>query len=122
MISNIEDEVVRIDASSDFNESQTLLQLLSASVKHTESGVVDVFRVLVLEELSMIGQHAALYERLLHSALSLKVLVLCTTGGKPATQAMNGVVIPDAIVNAGDRIRMLIVEDNIWIGDGATSR
>ena len=52
MIANIEDEVVRIDAGSDFNESQTLLQLLSASVKHTESGVVDVFRVLVREELS----------------------------------------------------------------------
>ena len=119
MIANIEDEVVRIDAGSDFNESQTLLQLLSASVKHTESGVVDVFRVLVREELSLIGQHIALYERLLHSALSLKVLILCTTGGKPATQAMDGVVIPDAILNAGDRIRMLIVEDNIGVYFGA---
>ena len=119
MIANIEDEVVRIDASLDFNEDQTLLQLLSAAVTHTESGVVDVFRVLVREELSMIGQHTALYERLLHSALSLKVLVLCTTGGKPATQAMDGVVIPDAILNSGDRIRMLIVEDNIGVYFGA---
>ena len=50
MIANIEDEVVRIDASSDFNVDQTLLQLLSAAVTHTESGVVDVFRVLVREE------------------------------------------------------------------------
>ena len=119
MIANIEDEVVRIDACSAFDDSQTLLQLLSSAVKHTESGVVDVFRVLVREELSMIGQHAALYERLLHSALSLKVLVLCTTGGKPATQAMDGVVVPDAILNAGDRIRVLIVEDNIGVYFGA---
>ena len=119
MSMNIEEEVVRINANDAIDESQTVLQLLSKSVQHTESGVIDVFRVLVCEDLSMIGSHAALYERLLHSALSLDVLLLCTTSGKPAFRAMEDVVIPDVIINNGDRIRILIVEDNIGVYFGA---
>lgn len=119
MSENIEEEVVRIDARDLFDDTQTLLQLLSRSVEHTESGVINVFRVLVREDLSMIGSHVALYERLLHSALSIRVLLLCTTSGKPALQAMEDMAIPDAILNAGDRIRILIVEDNIGVYFGA---
>ena len=76
MSMNIEEEVVRINANDAIDESQTVLQLLSKSVQHTESGVIDVFRVLVCEDLSMIGSHAALYERLLHSALSRRFAVM----------------------------------------------
>ena len=119
MKANIEEEVVYIDANDSIDDSLTLLQLLSQSVKHTDSGVVNVFRVLVREELSTIGLHSSLYEKLLHSALSLRVLLLCTTGSKTATQAMADVVVPDAILNAGDRVRILIVEDNIGVYFGA---
>ncbi|NDA81056.1 MAG: hypothetical protein EBX92_08080, partial [Actinobacteria bacterium] len=98
---------------------RTVLQLLSASVQHTESGVVNVFRILVREDLGSIGEHAALYEKLLHSALSLKILLLCTTGAKPATNAMENVVVPDAIIGAGDRVRILVVEDNIGVYFGS---
>lgn len=51
MTSNIEEEVVRIDARTILSSDETVLQLLSRSVDHTESGVVDVFRVLVREDL-----------------------------------------------------------------------
>ena len=102
MSTNIEEEVVRIDASATLQDDKTVLQLLSRSIEHTESGVVDLFRVVVREDLSTISTHAPLYERLLHSALSLRVLILCTTGGRPATQAVDGGAIPDAILNAGD--------------------
>lgn len=119
MKANIEEEVVCITASESNDESETLLQLLSKSVKHTESGVVNVFRVLVKEDLATIGHHSALYEKLLHSALSLRVLLLCTTGGRTALQAMENVIVPDAILNAGDRVRIVIVEDNIGVYFGA---
>lgn len=119
MSSNIEEEVVRIDASAEIEDNQTVLQLLSKSVEHTESGVINVFRVLVREDLTTISQHSELYEKLLHSALSLRVLLLCTTGGKPATQAMENGSIPDVILNAGDRVRVLVVEDNIGVFFGA---
>lgn len=119
MPSNIEEEVVRIDARTILSSDETVLQLLSRSVDHTESGVVDVFRVLVREDLSMIGDHAPLYERLLHSALSLRILLFCSTGGKPATSAMENVVVPDAIINAGDRVRIVVVEDNIGVYFGS---
>jgi hypothetical protein len=119
MTSNIEEEVVRIDARTPFNGDETVLQVLSRTVEHTESGVVDVFRVLVREDLSTIGQHAQTYERLLHSALSLKILLLCTTGGKPAIQALHDVVVPDVILGAGDRVRIVVVEDNIGVYFGS---
>lgn len=119
MSANIEEEVVRIDARVQFGDDQTVLQLLSKSVEHTESGVVDVFRVLVREELSTLAEHAALYERLLHSALSLRLLLLCTTNGKPATETMENVVVPDAIHQAGDRVRVIVVEDNIGVYFGS---
>lgn len=119
MTANIEEEVVRIDARLQFAEGQTVIQMLSQKIEHTESGVVDVFRVLVKEDLSTIGQHAELYERLLHSALSLRLLLLCTTNGKPAMQAMQDVVVPDAILGAGDRVRVIVVEDNIGVYFGA---
>ena len=47
MTANIEEEVVRIDARLQFGDGQTVLQMLSQRVEHTESGVVDVFRLLV---------------------------------------------------------------------------
>ena len=119
MKANIEEEVVYINASESIDDSLTLLQLLSQSVEHTESGVVNVFRVLVKEELATIALHSALYEKLLHSALSLRVLLLCTTGGRTAIQAMENVVVPDAILNAGDRVRIVIIEDNIGVYFGA---
>lgn len=119
MSSNIEEEVVRIDARTFLETNQTVLQVLSKSVEHTESGVVDVFRVLVKEDLARLGDHASLYELLLHSALSLQILLLCTSGGKPATQAMEGVVIPDVIHQAGDRVRIIVVEDNIGVYFGS---
>ena len=119
MTANIEEEVVRIDARLQFGDGQTVLQMLSQRVEHTESGVVDVFRLLVREDLSTIGQHAELYERLLHSALSLRILLLCTTGGKPAMHAMQDVVVPDVILSAGDRIRVVVVEDNIGVYFGS---
>jgi len=119
MTSNIEEEVVRIDARASIGSDETVLQLLSRSVEHTESGVVDVFRVLVREDLSLIGDHAPLYERLLHSALSLRILLFCTTDGRPATSAMENVAVPDAIINAGDRVRIIVVEDNIGVYFGS---
>jgi len=119
MTSNIEEEVVRIDARTSLGGDETVLQLLSRSVEHTESGVVDVFRVLVREDLTLIGDHAPLYERLLHSALSLRILLFCTTDGRPATSAMENVVVPDAIINAGDRVRIIVVEDNIGVYFGS---
>jgi hypothetical protein len=119
MSSNIEEEVVRIDATASLVDNQTVLQLLSQSVEHTESGVVDVFRVLVREDLSSLGDHTPLYERLLHSALSLRILLLCTSGGRPATQAMEDVVVPDVIHQAGDRVRIIVVEDNIGVYFGS---
>lgn len=119
MTSNIEEEVVRIDARTSLGGDETVLQLLSRSIEHTESGVVDVFRVLVREDLSMIGDHAPLYERLLHSALSLRIILFCSTDGKSATSAMQNLVVPDAIVNAGDRVRIIVVEDNIGVYFGS---
>jgi hypothetical protein len=119
MSANIEEEVVRLTASEAVNDGRPVLQMLSTAVDHTESGVIDVFRILIREDLSTIGQHQQLYEKLLHSALSLRILLLCTTGGKPATRAMESVSVPDSILGAGDRVRVLIVEDNIGVFFGS---
>jgi hypothetical protein len=98
---------------------EPLIHLLSSSVEFTDSGVVDVFRILVREDLSSIGQHAPLYERLLHSALSLRVIILCQTGRRPLVEATKDVSLPDAVVNAADRVRIVVVEDNIGVYFGA---
>jgi len=119
MITNIEEEVVVIDASLPLVANQTLVQMLSANISHTDSGVVDVFRVIVHENLSTIANHIELYERLLQSALAIRVLIRCTTGLRPAMEAMQGIVLPDIIMNAGDRLRMIVVEDFIGVYFGA---
>ena len=119
MTSFIEEEVIRLDATDSFSDQHTLLQILANSVEHTNSGVVDVFRILVREDLSKLATHTSFYERLLHSALSLRLILLCTTGGTPATEALAHVHIPEPLLNAGNRIRVLIVEDNIGIFLGA---
>ena len=116
---NIEEEVVFIDALGPFVENQTLVQMLASNIDHTDSGVVNVFRVVVTENLADLNSHAALYERLLHSALSIRVIIRCVTGNRPAMQAMESGVIPESILNAGDRVRMLIIEDNIGVYFGA---
>lgn len=119
MSSHIEEEVIRLDATDSLTDQRTLLQILADSVEHTDSGVVDVFRILVREDLSKLSEHEKFYERLLHSALSLRLILLCTTGGAPATQALANVQIPESLLNAGSRVRVLIVEDNIGIYFGA---
>ena len=116
---NIEEEVIFIDALRPLVENQTLVQMLAANIEHTDSGVVNVFRVVVTENLADLNSHAALYERLLHSALSIRVIIRCVTGNRPAMQAMESGVIPESIQNAGDRVRMLIIEDNIGVYFGA---
>ena len=116
---NIEEEVVFINALGPFVENQTLVQMLAANIEHTDSGVVNVFRVVVTENLADLNSHGALYERLLHSALSIRVIIRCVTGNRPAMNAMESVVIPESILNAGDRVRMLIIEDNIGVYFGA---
>lgn len=116
---NIEEEVIFIDALGPLVENQTLVQMLASNIHHTDSGVVNVFRVVVTENLADLNSHAALYERLLHSALSIRVIIRCVTGNRPAMQAMESGVIPESILNAGDRVRMLIIEDNIGVYFGA---
>jgi hypothetical protein len=119
MSANIEEKVVRIDASTMSRSMEPLIHLLSDAVEFTDSGVVDVFRILVRDDLASIGRHAEFYERLLHSALSLRVIVLCETGRKPLIEATKDMALPDAIINAPDRVRIIIVEDNIGVYFGA---
>jgi len=114
MTAVIEEEVVVLDAAAEAASSRAVLRMLSSAVDQTDSGVVDVFRVLVRDDLTKIGGHGEFYERLMHSALNLKVLIRCTTGSRSVME-LSDVRLPSAIVNNPDRVRLLVLEDNIGV-------
>ena len=111
----IEEDVALLDLRGQEGLNGSVLEYLSEAIVHTNSGVVDMFRVLVCDEFEKLGQHEALYKELLQSALTLRVIVLVSTNGKSVAKVTQDIQLPEVFYTSSGRLRFLIVEDEVGL-------
>ena len=107
----IEEDVALLDLRGQGSLGGSVLEYLSDAIVHTNSGVVDMFRVLVCDDFDNLVQHQDLYRELLESALTLKVIVLVSTNGKSIAKAAETVQVPEVFSSSSGRLRFLVIED-----------
>lgn len=111
----IEEDVALLDLRGQEGLKGSVLDYLSDAIVHTNSGVVDMFRVLVCDEFDKLEQHEALYRELLESALTLRVIVLVSTNGKSVAKAVEEVQLPEVFRTSSGRLRFLVIEDEVGL-------
>jgi len=108
----IEEEISVLDARKVGGDVASARALVGRGIEYTGSGVVDVFRVLVLDDYELMESHASLYEELLRSPLSLNLIVLATTHGRRLLDVSSQHPIPQVFQEHFSRLRLLVIEDD----------
>ena len=111
----IEEDVALLDLRGQEALGGSVRDYLSEAIVHTNSGVVDMFRVLVCDDFDKLGQHEALYKELLENALTLRVIVLVSTNGMSIAKASESARIPDVFSSSSGRLRFLVIEDEVGL-------
>lgn len=108
----IEEDVSVLDARKVGVDVASARALVGRGIEYTGSGVVDVFRVLVLDDFDSMQSHSSLYEELLRSPLSLNLIVLATTHGQRLLDVTSQHPIPHVFQEHFSRLRLLVIEDD----------
>ncbi len=111
----IEEDVTLLDLRVRGSLEGPVLKYLREAIVHTNSGVVDMFKVLVCDNFENLVQHQGWYQKLLEDPLTLKVIVLATTNGESIAKAMKAVQIPEVLRSNSESLRFLIIEDEVGL-------
>ena len=111
----IEEDVAFLDLRGQEELDGSVRDYLAKAIVHTNSGVVDMFRVLVCDEFDKLSQHEPLYRELLENALTLRVIVLVSTNGLSLSKATETAKIPEVFNSSSGRLRFLVIEDEVGL-------
>lgn len=107
----VEEAIALVDLRGTRTDETSVLSLLTESVTATNSGIADLFKVLVCDDLESIPGNEHIYRALLENALALKVIVVATTNGKSFSHLATEVTLPEIFLAHTTRTRILVVED-----------
>lgn len=110
-LSIVEEAVAVVDATRWATHRVPVLELIDQSIEHNSSGVADVFSLVVHESVETLSENGSLYEELLQSALSVRLVVLLSTEGKQTISVDSKVEFPDVFRIHHERVRVIVIEN-----------
>lgn len=108
----VEEGIAIVDLRGRKEQGKSVLSLLRESVVATSSGVVDIFKVLVCDDLEAMHENERTYRDLLESALTLKLVVIVSSNGKSLYDLEERISLPESFREHSTSIRILVVEDD----------